>query len=68
MLRGEVYLEMGAFDLAADDFRRALSLAAGQVEQNDWGLIAQVMEDRAQVGLQEAERRLDAADANRTGD
>ena len=68
VLRGEVYLEMRNYELAADDFRRALAYTTGHVEQHDWGIIVQVLEDRAWCGLQEAERCLNSADANRTGD
>jgi tetratricopeptide (TPR) repeat protein len=56
VLRGELYLEFGDFTLAEADFRQALELAAKQVESEDWGVIAQVVQDRAQTGLAEALR------------
>lgn len=58
VLRGELYLEVGANVEAAEDFRCALHLAAAQVESEDWGVIVQAMQDRAQAGLAQAERRL----------
>jgi Tfp pilus assembly protein PilF len=56
VVRGELYLEVKQVDLAVLDFRRALDLASRQVETNDWGFIAQVMQDRAQHGLDRAQR------------
>lgn len=58
VLRGELRLKAGAYEPAADDFRRALELAARQVETSDWGFIAQAAQDRALSGLEKAERRL----------
>jgi tetratricopeptide (TPR) repeat protein len=58
VLRGELYLEMGEVEAAVDDFGRALGIASAQVETDDWGFISQVMQDRAEVGLKEAENRL----------
>lgn len=63
VLRGELYLKTGETDLAASDFRRALSLAVEQVETKNWGIIAQAMYDRAEVGLRQAERRSGRQDA-----
>ena len=56
VLRGELYLETGDYTAAASDFRTALDLATARVENEDWGIIAQAMQDRAQEGLAEAER------------
>jgi tetratricopeptide (TPR) repeat protein len=56
VLRGELYLEMGEAELAADDFGRALGIASAQVETDDWGFISQVMQDRAEIGLANANR------------
>lgn len=58
VLRGEVYLDGGAYDLALSDFRRALDLAVAQFESDDWGIVAQAMQDRAQAGLTKAKRYL----------
>ncbi len=57
VLRGELYLDVKEYELAAADFQRALELAAAQFEASDWGGIAQVMRDRAEVGLERAQRR-----------
>ncbi len=56
VLRGELYMEIGDYASAVVDFRRALELATAQVENEDWGIIAQTMQDRAQEGLAEAQR------------
>ncbi|MBI5666682.1 MAG: hypothetical protein HZC41_01630 [Chloroflexi bacterium] len=58
VFRGELLLQTGAYAAAADDFRRALELAAQQVETARWGLVAQAVQDRALAGLERAERRL----------
>ena len=54
ILRGELLLKMGDTVGAAADFRRALELAAGEVETQDWGFTAQAMQDRALAGLRDA--------------
>lgn len=56
VLRGELYLEMGDYALAKDDFERALELAVSQTEIDDWGIVAQAVQDRAHDGLAEALR------------
>ncbi len=58
VLRGEVYLELADYEQAAADFRRALELAAAQVERDDWGLVAQAVQDRALARLVTARRAL----------
>ena len=58
VLRGELYLTLREYALARRDFQRAHELAAAQFQQNDWGLMAQAMQDRALVGLQKAEKKL----------
>lgn len=57
VLRGELALETKAYDLAISDFKKALEIAAIQVETSNWGIVAQVMQDRAHSGLAEAERK-----------
>jgi tetratricopeptide (TPR) repeat protein len=57
VLRGELYLDVKEYELAAADFQRALELAAAQFEASDWGGIAQVMRDRAAAGLAKAQHR-----------
>jgi hypothetical protein len=60
VLRGELYLDAREYALAARDFQRAYELAVKQFERSDWGLIAQAMQDRALIGLQKAEKKLQA--------
>jgi tetratricopeptide (TPR) repeat protein len=57
VLRGELYLEAGFYDLAAKDFVTALELAEQQLKTNDWGVVAQAMRDRAHSGLERAVKR-----------
>ena len=54
VLRGELLLGIGDSLGAAADFRRALELALNEVESEDWGLVAQALQDRALVGLRDA--------------
>lgn len=58
VLRGEVYLEANEYALAVMDFEQGLALAAEQFANADWGLVAQVLQDRALNGLEKARRRL----------
>lgn len=51
VLRGEIYLELGQYALAAQDFQQGLTLAVTELENNRWGLVAQTLQDRAQTGL-----------------
>ncbi len=53
VLRGELYLQLKRYADAEMDFRRALDLAAAQVESQDWGVVAQVLQDRALAGLKQ---------------
>lgn len=60
VLRGELYLEHGADEFAAQDFQKALLLAETELSERDTkslGLVAQGMQDRALAGYQEALRR-----------
>ena len=59
VLRGEVYLQIGEYELAVADFEIAQKLASEHLAVDNWGLIAQVMQDRAQVGLAQAKRHLE---------
>jgi len=58
MLRGELYLQLREYELAVTDFEIAQKLASEHLAVDNWGLIAQVIQDRAQVGLIQAKRRL----------
>jgi hypothetical protein len=57
VLRGELLLKQNDTLGAISDFRRALELAAPQVETDDWGVVAQAAQDRALAGLRDALRR-----------
>lgn len=58
VLRGELYSEMGEDELALEDFEWALEQASRQVNEADWGVVAQAVQDRALRGLEQAQRRL----------
>src|SRR4051812_6637381 len=47
VLRGEMLLDGGDLDLAADDFHKALVLAQSRAEGANWGYIYQALADRA---------------------
>jgi tetratricopeptide (TPR) repeat protein len=61
VLRGELYLELGAYDLALADFEYAEKLATYQLDEHNWGFIAQAMRDRAQAGKAKAKRHANNA-------
>ncbi len=54
VVRGELLLAHDEVDAAVEDFRRALELAAEQVASEEWGVVAQVVQDRALVDLGDA--------------
>lgn len=58
VLRAELYMHMREYALAHLDFQRAYELAETQFELADWGLLDQVMRDRALTGLEKVQRRL----------
>lgn len=58
VLRAELYTGLREYALAQADFQRAIELAETQFELADWGLLDQVMRDRALVGLDKVQRRL----------
>ena len=58
VLRGEVLMDIGEYELAAGDFEHALTLAAAQFEEEDWGLLSQTMRDQAAHSLERARRKL----------
>jgi hypothetical protein len=58
VLRGELYMKAGLYELARDDFRAAAELADAQYERSDWGVLAQTTRDRALIGLTRAEKKL----------
>ncbi len=56
VLRGEALLEVGDYDLAANDFRKALELAEAQAETANWGYLYRALGDRAREGLRRVQR------------
>ena len=58
VLRGELFLERKEFHLARADFETALTLAEAFDAEEGWGVIEQVMRDRALDGLAKVQRRL----------
>jgi hypothetical protein len=57
VLRGELLLGAGDTVGAIADFRRALELAAEQAVTEDWGVVAQSVQDRALADLRDALRQ-----------
>ncbi|MDX2162878.1 MAG: tetratricopeptide repeat protein [bacterium] len=59
VLRGELYMQRGQFERAADDFAEALRLAEQELRQDEqtFGLMAQSVQDRALIGYENAIRR-----------
>lgn len=64
--RGEALAELGEYGRAAEDFRRAAQLADGQLKTKPWGVVAQVVRDRALRGLKQAQA--EASAGNRGGE
>lgn len=56
ILRGELLLALNDHDAAANDFRLAIKLSAKQYERENWGVVAQILHDRALEGLRTAEK------------
>lgn len=54
VMRGELYLSAGLWEYARRDFQRALEITDRQLDTERWGVVAQVMRDRALSGLDEA--------------
>lgn len=58
VLRGELYLNMRINELALLDFEFAQQWATNQYTEADWGVLAQALQDRAEIGAQRARKRL----------
>ena len=59
LLRGELRLERGQYELARHDFMQAIELAEAQFENDQWGLVAQSVMDRARERLRQVKTYLD---------
>jgi hypothetical protein len=57
VLRGELYLQADEPVLAARDFKTAFEIETDRFERENWGVLSQVMRDRAERGLELARRR-----------
>lgn len=58
ILLGELYAEVREYTLAVEYLDMGLQLATRQVAAEDWGIIAQTLQDRALAGLTAAEAQL----------
>jgi tetratricopeptide (TPR) repeat protein len=58
LLRGEYYLQIGYNQLAEEDFQQAVRLSELELSKRHWGFVAQVTRDRANRGLEIAQKRL----------
>lgn len=58
VLRGELYLDCEEYALAAQDFEHALSIASAALQTSAWGVLEQALQDRAQTGLEQAQRHV----------
>lgn len=54
LLRGEYYLQIGYNQLAEQDLQQAVMLAEAELAKRDWGLVAQVVRDRARQRLEQS--------------
>jgi hypothetical protein len=58
VLRGELLLAAGYDEEAENDFAQAVEIAGRQFEKEDWGLLSQALRDQAEMGLEQARRKL----------
>jgi tetratricopeptide (TPR) repeat protein len=58
VLRGELFYDVRQYELALPDFQRAVELAQDEFDHADWGIAAQVVGERALVGLKRTQNRL----------
>jgi len=56
VLRGEFYFTQGFYAQAVADFQAALRIAERQLHTERWGVVEQVMRDRASIGLRRAQQ------------
>lgn len=57
LIRGEVREALGYYELARDDFKKALELAERTFEGARWGLSAQAIMDQAQRQLEDVHEK-----------
>jgi len=57
VLRGELFIERGEFERARMDFEAAVDIAEALDPNGSWGLLEQVMQDRALQGIELVQRR-----------
>jgi len=56
VLRGEIFLDGGEIDLAAQDFQKALDLADPGAETANWSYVYRALADRAREGLRQCQQ------------
>ena len=57
VLRGELFIKRGEYERARADFEAAVEIAEALDPNESWGLLEQVMRDRALQGIELAKRR-----------
>jgi len=57
VLRGELFIERGEYERARADFEAAVDIAEAVNADESWGLLEQVMRDRALQGIELVKRR-----------
>ncbi len=57
VLRGELFIERGEYERARADFEAAVDIAEAVDPNESWGLLEQVMRDRALQGIELVKRR-----------
>lgn len=57
VLRGELFIERGEYERAKADFEAAVDIAEALDPSQSWGLLEQVMRDRALQGIELVKRR-----------
>ncbi len=56
VLRGELFIERGEYERARADFEAAVDIAEAADPNESWGLLEQVMRDRALQGIELVKR------------
>jgi hypothetical protein len=58
LTRGELLLKAGLPEAALADFQQGYLLANEELQEADWGIVAQITQDRALRGIQQAEKKI----------